>query len=567
MDPISPVFQLCLHIRVVYPHCVSLQNIMTAGDNVTHTDGEEEGEQSRVLFVSCLIMITSMLCHRLVRKWEIAWLSESFVTIVVGLLVGVVIHYGKIVEANSITFDEKTFTNYILPPIIFEAGFSMRHRGVVENLGTIFVLAVFGTILTAVLIGLLTYKIAEQYYPALHERPLWEAMCFGAILSAIDPVAVISVLGKMFSSKPPRIFYVIFGESVLNDAVAIVLYKVFLKFLEEGKSLDAHSVASASLMFVKITLVSLALGWVMGASSALILKNIVLRDHVEVELTILTLIGFGSYYIAEAMGMSGIMALFICGRTTCHYAWHNVSTAAQITAPQLYHFLAVLAETYVFSFLGLAFWGFDHEWSVGFTSLVLLTLFFTRMLMVFPCVTLCNAMSARRKRISLRGQIFMTLTGLRGAIAFGLALSSRSSDSIRTGGQFVSTTLVIIVLPVMTFGNLAGVLFRALGLDKDAEKEEREEEMRQADGAPVQAPSRFLQIERKYVAPLLRVTDHHEHHAKRQLELGDVLEQLQKKYAVRQQADGGDLAPPIGPSPPAQEMEEVPATDSPVAVI
>eukprot|EP01064_Diplonema_japonicum_P012468 TRINITY_DN19922_c0_g1_i1.p1 TRINITY_DN19922_c0_g1~~TRINITY_DN19922_c0_g1_i1.p1 ORF type:complete len:568 (+),score=69.48 TRINITY_DN19922_c0_g1_i1:36-1706(+) len=501
--------------------------------NETAPGETDEVEQSMILLLVFIILLLSFVCNRIVQKFDLKWMSQSATTVLVGLAVGSFMNFAVGgVYKEAVKFDEDTFTYFILPPIIFEAGFSLRHKGVTENLLPIVTLAVFGTVLTALLLGFMIHGIAKSHFEPLYDRSIWESMCFGAVLSAIDPVAVLAVLGRMFVGKtPPKIFYVIFGESVLNDAVAIVLYKVFLKFLKEGKDLDAGTLFESLALFIGITLGSICIGWIVAAGSALLLKYVDFSQSPTAELCIIIFFGFGSFYVAEALHLSGIMALFICGRASCHYSWHNMATLSQVTAPQLLHVLAFIAETYVFSFLGLAFWSFEHDWKIGFTLLVLLCLFATRMLTVFPLVSLTNLTVPKGKRLGFKSQVFMSLTGLRGAIAFGLSLAANESPYIsdESGRQFVSTTLIVIVLSVFTFGNFSQYLFEFLGLHKVEEP---------SPSLPGKKnPSAILQrcilFEKTYIAPYLRVSDHHTQHERRYTEISRVLEDIQEKYDIR----------------------------------
>ncbi|KAJ9444591.1 Endosomal/prevacuolar sodium/hydrogen exchanger [Diplonema papillatum] len=512
--------------------------------------GEKEG--SLIIATVCVIIVVAFVAMRAVQKYRLWWMSDSAMTILVGFALGSAFYvFGGHTYRDAIRFDRDTFTHFILPPIIFDAGFSLRHRNIAKHGFVISLLAILGTVVAAVVIGLCVKYFSKRYYVELYEASMWESMCFGAILSAIDPVAVIAVLGRVFEGPTrPRLFYVIFGESVFNDAVAVVLYKVFLRFLEEDKSLAAGSVFESILVFLEITILSTLIGWVTAACSAVLLKYVNFRENQAAELTILTLFGFGSYWIAEGLGMSGIMALFVSGRTSCHYTWHNMSTVGQVTAPQLFHFFAVLAETYVFAFLGLAFWSFEHEIKPMFTALVLLATLLSRFATVFPLVTFANALNPPNKRISLRGQLFMALTGLRGAISFGLALASNDNSNIVAGSQFVTTTLFVTCATVLVSGNLSQVWVTCLGLREEA-AHEAEEAAAEADKHPNSTPAprdtaagskpscpggcleRLLKLEKKLIAPFLRCPDHQVQHARRYDEIGTVLDNIQAMYDIK----------------------------------
>eukprot|EP00662_Eupelagonemidae_sp_cell21_P021179 gene21179-62195_t len=221
------------------------------------------------------------------------------------------------------------------------------------------------------------------------------------------------------------------------------------------------------------------------------------------------------------------MAMFICGRTMGHYTWHNLSMHAKIILPTLLHSLAILAETYVFSFLGLAFWTFEHNWRPGFTFTVLLILLLARFISVFPMVGLFNACNKRKERVSFKQQFFMWFTGLRGAIAFGLALSADTDPTFSQGRLFVSTTLVIVVITVFVFGGAADGLLTCMGLAKKEEKARK--------GGWVY---RLFSLEKRHVAPILRPPKESQQEAyeRRYGEAERIVDSVHVKFALQRRA-------------------------------
>jgi len=167
-----------------------------------------------------------------------------------------------------------------------------------------------------------------------------------------------------------------------------VLFGVFRKFLRENKPASAGAILEGMGMFFVVTISSVAVGWVFAAFSAILMKNVNFKDAPAAEIILVIIFGFCSYYVTEAAGLSGIMALFIAGRTMGHYTWHNLSMESKIILPTMLHAFALVAETYIFSFLGVAFWAFEHNWGqiFGFTLLVLLILLFARGVTLFPMV-------------------------------------------------------------------------------------------------------------------------------------------------------------------------------------
>ena len=153
-------------------------------------------------------------------------LPESALILIVGLLAGLGMRESD--HLNSfIVFNTEVFFAVLLPPIIFYAGYSLeREHGYVffSNIGSIIVFAVFGTLISTVVVAMLCYAVAEGGIVSLS---LVECWLFGALISAIDPVATISIFEAFHVEN--TLFNLVFGESVLNDAVAIVLYRTVNK--------------------------------------------------------------------------------------------------------------------------------------------------------------------------------------------------------------------------------------------------------------------------------------------------------------------------------------------------
>ncbi|KAJ7426719.1 sodium/hydrogen exchanger 7 [Willisornis vidua] len=137
---------------------------------------------------------------------------------------------GKIhnVEQNDmlrkVTFDPEVFFNILLPPIIFHAGYSLKKRHFFRNLGSILAYAFLGTAVSCFIIGNLMYGVVKlmKLVGQLSDKFYYtDCLLFGAIISATDPVTVLAIFNELHADVD--LYALLFGESVLNDAVAIVL--------------------------------------------------------------------------------------------------------------------------------------------------------------------------------------------------------------------------------------------------------------------------------------------------------------------------------------------------------
>lgn len=159
----------------------------------------------------------------------------------------------------------------LLPPIILEAGFNTQRKGFFSNFWTISLLAGLGTVIATLATGFLLLWLGAYLHliTALHPA---EALLYGALISAIDPVSTLVVLKK--AHAPSRLFNLLFGESVLNDAVCLVMFSLFQQAVleEDDHPLTWRSSANLALNLVGIGVGSILLAAVICYASAFLLR-------------------------------------------------------------------------------------------------------------------------------------------------------------------------------------------------------------------------------------------------------------------------------------------------------
>jgi NhaP-type Na+/H+ or K+/H+ antiporter len=136
-------------------------------------------------------------------------------SVICGCVLSFVPHY-------DISFDEDWFLRIMVPPIVFEAALSIDKQSFKRHMWPIMIYAVIGTLLATFLTAVIIHK-GTSYLPGCETIPYVEALTFGALISSIDPIAVLSVLNNMGMNDTDSIYVIIFGESLLNDGVALVL--------------------------------------------------------------------------------------------------------------------------------------------------------------------------------------------------------------------------------------------------------------------------------------------------------------------------------------------------------
>ena len=146
---------------------------------------------------SAMWSLPACLLQVLVVK-RITWLSGSGASILLGLFLGWIIAFATVdgSEANELMFKRELFFYVLLPPIIFEAGFSMRTTAFFRNMTTILLYSVLGTVISTVVIGMGLFGLARLNIVPLDSTSPVEALSFGALLSALDTVATMSLMNS-----------------------------------------------------------------------------------------------------------------------------------------------------------------------------------------------------------------------------------------------------------------------------------------------------------------------------------------------------------------------------------
>ncbi|KAM6416585.1 sodium/hydrogen exchanger 4 isoform 2-T2 [Pluvialis apricaria] len=175
------------------------------------------------ILLASLAKIGFHLYHRLPRL-----MPESCILIAIGALVGAIIfasdHKSPPVMNTSIYF------LYLLPPIVLEEGYFMPTRPFFENFGSILWWSVLGSLLNSFGIGLSLYGVCQIEAFGLTDLNLLQNLLFGSMISAVDPVAALAVFEE--ASVNEQLYMMIFGESLLNDGITVVLYNIFIAFTQ-----------------------------------------------------------------------------------------------------------------------------------------------------------------------------------------------------------------------------------------------------------------------------------------------------------------------------------------------
>lgn len=448
----------------------SLPVVVTNDTNITVTTsapnepilpekGSAEAEHNSsmaIFFVLCVLALGILLIHFMLLT-NFQYLPESVVIVFLGALIGLIIN---LISDQKIgnwrkeeAFSPTAFFLVLLPPIIFESGYNLHKGNFFQNIGSILVFAIAGTTISALVIGAGIYLLGLA--DVAYRLSFVESFAFGSLISAVDPVATVAIFHAL--DIDPVLNMLVFGESILNDAIAIVLTTSVLESNNPDMS-PSEAVTSAFNRFCLMFFASAGIGVVFALISALLLKHVDLRKNPSLEFGMMLVFTYAPYALAEGIHLSGIMAILFCGVVMSHYTHYNLSTVTQITMQQTMRTLAFIAETCVFAYLGLAIFSFRHRVEPELVIWSLILCLIGRACNIFPLAVLVNRF--REHKITKRMMFIMWFSGLRGAISYALSLHLEFSDETRH--VIITTTLIIVLVTTLVFGGSTMPLMKFL---------------------------------------------------------------------------------------------------------
>ncbi|KAE8813546.1 Na+,K+/H+ exchanger [Hordeum vulgare] len=424
------------------------------------------GKEQQVAGVGILLQISmlvlSFVLGHVLRRHRFYYLPEASASLLIGLVVGGLANISN-TETNTRTwfnFHEEFFFLFLLPPIIL---YPFSSKPFFANFGAIVTFAILGTFIASIVTGMLVYLGGLTFL--MYKLPLVECLMFGALISATDPVTVLSIFQELGSDV--NLYALVFGESVLNDAVYVHFSLMSIIFFRTMSSVRSNAAGGENIFMMILQFLEIFVG---SMSSVLNLWYLYYFSLQNLECCLFVLFPYFSYMLAEGLGLSGIVSILFTGMVMKHYTYSNLSDNSQRFVSAFFHLLSSLAETFVFIYMGFDIAMEEHSWShVGFiifsiVSFVLLSHIITN---VFSCAYLVNISRPEHRRIPLNHQKALCFSGLRGAMAFALALQSVHELPEGHGKTILTATTAIVVLTVLLIGGSTGTMLEALDVIGD----------------------------------------------------------------------------------------------------
>ncbi|XP_026145868.1 sodium/hydrogen exchanger 3.2 [Carassius auratus] len=398
-------------------------------------------------YLVALWILTCWLC-KLVAQLNHSFTSvipESGLLIMMGFILGGIVWGAD--KAQTFKLIPVNFFYYLLPQIVLDASYCMPNKLFFSNLGAILVHAVIGTCWNAGTVGVAMWGCYEGDAMGNLNIGLLQFLLYGALLSAVDPVAVIAVFEEVHVNEV--LYILVFGESLLNDGVTVVLYNVFDAFVSlGGPKINAEEIIKGIVSFFVVSFGGSFLGVVFAILISM-LTRITYKVQI-IEAGFIIVLGYLSYLTAEMLSLSAILSITFCGVCCQKYITANMDEKSVLTLRYVLKVMANGSETMIFVFLGVSAIDVDiWVWNTGFILLTILFIVVFRIMGVFFLNWLLN--QTRLIPIDLTDQLVMGYGGLRGAVAYGLA-ASLDEKKIPEKNLMLGTTLIVVYFTVILQG-------------------------------------------------------------------------------------------------------------------
>ncbi|KAI4310991.1 hypothetical protein MLD38_035929 [Melastoma candidum] len=423
--------------------------------------------------VVSLNLFAALLCGCIVIGHlleENRWMNESITSLVIGLCTGVVILLTTgLKSSHLLVFSEDLFFIYLLPPIIFNAGFQVKKKQFFQNFSTIILFGAIGTLISCTVISLGVIQFFKKI--GLTSLDIGDYIAIGAIFAATDSVCTLQVLNQ---DETPLLYSLVFGEGVVNDATSVVLFNAIQNF--DLNNINHQTALQFTRNFLYLFFASTMLGVLTGLLCAYIIKKLYFARHsTDREVALMILMSYLSYTMAEMFYLSGILTVFFCGIVMSHYTWHNVTESSRVTTKHVFATLSFIAETFIFLYVGMDAldiekWRFVSNspgTSIAVSSVLLALVLVGRAAFVFPLSFLANlSRKSSNETISFRQQVIIWWAGLmRGAVSMALAynkFTSAGHTHLQDNAIMITSTITVVLFSTMVFGLMTKPLIRLL---------------------------------------------------------------------------------------------------------
>ncbi len=426
------------------------------------------------------LMLVSLLVYVLAQKTKIPY---TVMLVLAGSLLVPLSNTEMFGFISSFELTPELLFFVFLPILIFESAYNMRISSMRENMRTISLLAIVGLLISTVFIGVVGHYVFQ--WVGL-DIPIMVMLLFGAIISATDPVAVLSLFKEY--GAPRRLTLIFEGESLLNDGTAFALFLVFLEIIRNGY-LGASSIIDGLITFFSMVIGGVLFGLMMGFTFSKLIEWVKGNEHLEITLTLL--VAHFTFILCEVLSehvvvlgyhlhFSSIIATLIASMIIGNYGRFKMSIPVEEYMEKFWGYFGFVTNSLVFILMGFLFVQQSIELHIAILPILLsiVVVVLGRALSIYPVLGLVNLVK-KEEPIPRSWMHLLSWGSLRGALAVIMVLLI--PDDLTVDGwqyafsikEFVSAiTIGCIYFTLLVKATTIGRVMSYLGIDALTSHEE-----------------------------------------------------------------------------------------------
>ena len=367
--------------------------------------------------------------------------------VLAGLLLGNLVSYSGPHLSKELLF------LVVLPGLLFEAAYQMHFADFWRARLSILTLAVPGLVVATFLTAALVWWGVNCVSPGTLS---WiEALVFGALISATDPISVLAIFRSLAVDK--RLAVIVEAESLFNDGTAIVIFGIVLA-MATGNPLSA---GGAVVEFVRVAGLAAVAGGIVGIAVSMLTRS---QDDPMIGITLTVLSAYGAFIAAELLGLSGVIACVVAGMITGTWGAQGgkrgMGDATRGAVDAFWNYAAFLLNSFVFLLMGVEI------------NLATLAHYLPQILIGWVAINVARAVFVYAKYALMRAAgsgswplswaTVLTWGGLRGGLSMVLALSLPTDFAHRD--LIMHMTFGVVLLTLLVQGLTIKPLLRRVGL-------------------------------------------------------------------------------------------------------
>ncbi len=377
----------------------------------------------------------------------------SIALVLVGVLLGMT-QIPMVEEAEQFITQSEVFHAIIislfLPILLGDATLKMPFHHLYGLKKTVISLAFLGTFLTFIVIGFSTYFILGL--------PIVVAFTFAALMSATDPISVLSIFKDL--GVPQKYSTIMEGESLFNDGIAVVLFKISSIYLLGYMEMGLAGVGEGTFLFLKFAVGGVVVGLIFGYVFSQIIR---IFDDYPLEIAFSMLLFFGSYFIAEHFKVSGVIAVVVGGLLFGSYGKKiGMSEETRVNINSFWDAVTLLANSLIFLMVGIEIREIDFSGKWGMIFIAIAIFLVGRTVALFISTSYV-------KDLSNKDRVLLNWGGLRGSLSIALALSLPEDFNGRE--EVLLLTFSVVLFSLVVQGLSLKPLIKKLGIVGSDSKE------------------------------------------------------------------------------------------------